>query len=352
MKIAKVNLPLIQFVTTLILLTNSVFAQNNSKVLHYTETSGFDHQTRSNSLALFQSFSNLSVTDDPSGSGFDTLSNLIQYDLVIFSNTSGDQLLDSTQRSHFEQYIQQGGNVLGIHAATDTYRHSTANGNKTGTWDFYPETIGGSVQENPNHVAGTPAYNMTSLGNHPTISGLPNPWNKNEEYYYWENGYLDSNIQVVLKVEQTVGPNNQINSYDSARAVSWIKELSTGSRIFYTSAGHLNSSFTADTLFKKHIENAVNWCTGLITSYNQNVPNTSSFKCYPNPTYSILQIEMENKSAQNGYIKLYSVDGKLLFDQKILKPSFQINMSEFNNGIYMLEAISNNQRSYQKVIKQ
>ncbi|MBK9540120.1 MAG: hypothetical protein IPO12_15460 [Flavobacteriales bacterium] len=44
-----------------------------------------------------------------------------------------------------------------------------------GTWDFYAELIGASVQENPNHVSGTPLYAMHHIGTHasPPICRTP-----------------------------------------------------------------------------------------------------------------------------------------------------------------------------------
>ena len=48
--------------------------------------------------------------------------------------------------------MNNGGGYLGIHAASDTYRHSTANGSSTGTWDWYAEMAGASVQEGPNRL--------------------------------------------------------------------------------------------------------------------------------------------------------------------------------------------------------
>ena len=162
------------------------------KVLHYTETSGFDHRTREVSLAMFEAFFGVEVIDDSDGNEFDDLNELLRYDVVVFSNTSGSDLLDSNQRSNFEAYINQGGSVLGIHAASDTYRHSSANGGSTGVWDFYSETIGGSVQQSPNHVRGTPLYDINRAREHESVVNIPDPWSKEEEYYYWENGYLDS----------------------------------------------------------------------------------------------------------------------------------------------------------------
>ncbi len=250
-----------------------VLAQAQS-VLHYSETSGFDHNTRTVSLAMFEDFGlqdGYTVADDQDGSTFNSLIDLMQFDVIIFSNTSGDGLLDSTQRANFESFVNAGGSVLGIHAATDTYRHSTANGGSTGTWDFYPEMIGGSVQQSPNHVSGTPSYAMGHIGLHQSTAGLPDPWQKNEEYYYWESGYYDSSNVVVLEVEETIGPNGLVNSYDSARAVSWYRELNTGSRVFYTSLGHAQGNFTSDSLFILHLQDAVRWLMNGVTGVPENV---------------------------------------------------------------------------------
>src|SRR6266436_4277008 len=99
-----------------------------TKILHYTETSGFDHQTRAVSFAMFQQMGvqhGFTVDDDSTGQSFNSLTNLQQYDVVVFSNTSGDSILDAVQKQNFEQYMNGNGAFIGIHAASDTYRHST-----------------------------------------------------------------------------------------------------------------------------------------------------------------------------------------------------------------------------------
>jgi type 1 glutamine amidotransferase len=336
---------------SLIFLLATSLSQTSYNVLHYTETSGFDHQTRNNSLSMFNSYPMLNVTLDNNGSEFDSLSTLLSYDLIIFSNTSGDQLLDSAQRNHFEQYIQNGGNLLGIHTATDTYRHSSANGSSKGSWDFYPETLGGSLQQNPNHVSGTPAYEIYKIGQHPTTDSLPDPWLKNEEYYYWENGYLDTNIQVILKVEETVGPNSQVNSYDSSRAVSWYKEQNNGSRIFYTSMGHANSNFTSDTLFQSHLLAATYWCLGILTSLDENASQENiSFNVYPNPTKNSININAEEQTKLNS-IQLRDLSGKLLHQQFNQRLPYTINTSKYPSGVYFLILETDNNLIEKKVVK-
>ena len=238
-------------------LTGSAFAQTT--VLHYSETTGFDHGTRNQSLSLFESLgatNQFDVVSDNSGSEFSSLANLEQYSVVIFSNTSGNNLLNASQRANFEAYIAGGGSYIGIHAASDTYRHSTANGGSTGTWDWYAENVSGaSVQQSPNHTSSNHNNDMThSQPGHPLLDGIPNPWNKTEEYYYWENGFLAPGFTELLRVGVTGGA-----SFDEARMMAQFRELPGGGRAFYTALGHSRSNFSSDVNFQRLLENAVSW---------------------------------------------------------------------------------------------
>ncbi|HMQ75879.1 MAG TPA: ThuA domain-containing protein [Flavobacteriales bacterium] len=255
------------------------------RVLHFTRTSGFDHGTRAVSFSLFQGIAQdlgLLVDDDASGAPFSDPQVLGTYDAIVFANTSGDAILDAQQRAHFETWVANGGHVLGIHAASDTYRHSTANGGNTGMWDFYAELIGASVQQNPNHVSGTPSYAIQHIGSHASIADLPDPWVKNEEYYYWEGGYYGPDNVEVLRVEETVGPNGLVNSYDAPRAMSWYRSLPTGSRVFYTALGHAADNYTSDTLFRTHVKDALVWLLEGTTGIPR-VDGGSGLHIHPNP---------------------------------------------------------------------
>lgn len=202
---------------------------------------------------------NYTVTNDDNGNEFNSLANLQQYAVVVFSNTSGNSGLSSAQRANFEAYIAGGGSYLGIHAATDTYRHSSSNGNKTGTWDWYAENVAGaSVQESPNHTSSNHNNTMTKqVVNHPTLANVPASWNKTEEYYYWQNGYLNSTFTELLRVGSTGG-----NSYDAPRRMAHCKDLNGGGRAFYTALGHSGNNFTGDQNFQNLIHDALTWCAG------------------------------------------------------------------------------------------
>lgn len=332
------------FILSLLLSTHA--ASGQQRVLHYTETSGYDHGTRTESLQMFETIASLQgwqVVNDQSGDEFNTLINLQQHDVVVFSNTSGDAILNVTQRINFEAYIAGGGSYLGIHAASDTYRHSTANGTNVGSWDFYSELVGASVQQNPNHVSGTPQYSMDVIGMHPSTQNVPNPWSKNEEYYYWENGYYGSNNTSVLQVEETVGPNNFVNSYDSERPMSWYRELAGGGKMFYTALGHAASNFSFDQNFFNHIRDALIWM----------IPQTVGV----NSSNSLEEIRITNHNgsiilqnivgASDLKIAMHNSMGQLVFSSSTQS---RISTNSFPAGVYTLVVVANGQRVNQKLV--
>lgn len=310
---------------------------NAQRILHFTRTSGWDHQTRGVSYAMFQGIAgelDLEVYDDATGDAFSDPAALEQYDVIVFSNTSGNNILNVQQRSNFEAWVANGGHVLGIHAASDTYRHSTANGNNTGTWDFYAELLGGSVQENPNHVAGTPQYTMELVGTHASTSNLPDPWVKNEEYYYWEGGYYGPDNTEVLRVVETVGPNGQVNSYDAPRPMSWHRIEPNGSRVFYTALGHAPDNYTSDMLFRTHIKDALAWLlegsTGMTT-----IRGGVDLSVFPNPASHELTIVTE-LSRTGSVVQIIDATGRVVQQAVITGERNVLPVDQLATGHYVL----------------
>ncbi|MBP7155813.1 MAG: ThuA domain-containing protein [Flavobacteriales bacterium] len=305
------------------------------RVLHFTATSGYDHGTRTVSLAMFNSIAvdlGIEVVDDPSGTNFSDPVALAQFDAIIFSNTSGNAILNADQRANFEQWVADGGHVLGIHAASDTYRHSTANGNNTGTWDFYPELIGASVQENPNHVNGTPTYTVQRVGAHPSTYNVPDQWEKAEEYYYWENGYFAELNTATLIVEETVGPNGQVNSYDAPRPMSWYR--TTGySRIFYTALGHATENYTTDLLFRAHVRDALGWLLENSTGL-RSTTTRPTLHLFPNPATNTLTLT--STSPMNGLLELLDPTGRVVLTELVNGVTHRLDLSGFAVGSYLV----------------
>ncbi|MEM6806677.1 MAG: ThuA domain-containing protein, partial [Bacteroidota bacterium] len=287
-----------------------IFSQ--AEVLHYVETTGFDHNTRDVSLSMFQALGTdlqFTVVQDNNGSEFDSQQNLSRFAVVVFSNTSGANGLSESQRNNFEAYIAGGGSYLGIHAASDTYRHSSANGGSRGTWDWYAETVAGcSVQQSPNHTSNDFNADMRLIPSNSVLdTNLPNPWNKDEEWYYWENGYLNSNFTMLLEVESTGN-----RSYDAARMAAHYRELSGGGRAFYTSMGHARRNFESDANFRLLMKNAMSWMLNAnTTSLDPDLLEEMNPR-FVNPSTKELRFLAEIPRPMKLELELYDLSGRLV----------------------------------------
>ena len=333
----------------LFILPFPLFSQNG-EILHYTETTGFNHNTAQPSQTLFQSIASdlgMSLVQDSDGSEFNSLSNLERFDLVIFSNTSGNQGLNQSQRSNFEQYINNGGSYLGIHAASDTYRHSSANGSARGTWDWYAETVSGaSVQNSPNHTANNYQGSMTFEETNTIFSRmLSNPWNKPEEYYYWQNGYLSPDFTTLLKVGQTGN-----NSYDAERMTAHYRELPGGGKAFYTSLGHNRSDFDENTDFGQFMKNAVEWITSGSSTSIDFVEDELLRKWNPrlqNPSENKIRLFLDLDRSVPLKMEVYDLLGNRLYEFEERNPDTGTWVWEYNlelpGGLYLVNVFTDGQ---------
>jgi|GEM_PF-1872656 len=246
-----------------------VFGQD--KVLVFTKTNGFTHGSIDDGIAMIEDLgvaNELWDTDNTANASAFTIENLEKYKVIIWCNTSGNGLLNASQREAFEDYIANGGGFVGIHAATDTYRDKS--------WPFYNDLVGAIVQSNPYHTSRTHNATMTvNAQDHSTVDFLGATWNKTEEYYYWKNngGQLYSGNVDLLTVEATGS-----NDYDESRPISWYKEYA-GGRSFYTALGHNDSDYTDDSDFIKHVEEGIKWAGNFVS--------TPEAQLLENDTYSI-----------------------------------------------------------------
>ncbi|NJB71624.1 chitodextrinase/type 1 glutamine amidotransferase [Saonia flava] len=235
-------------------------AQGSVKVLVFTKTDGYDHNTRNETIEMVQGIATnlgFEVVVDNTGNEFNSLSNLSQYKVIFFSNTSGNTLNDG-QRGNVEAYANQGGNFISNHAASDSYGHSTANtvsGNGKGLWDWYAENVTGcSVRNNPNHTSsGLAATVSVENQNNELTDGIGFPWNDNEEWYYWEGGYVNPLFIELLRVSDTGS-----NSYDDTRMTAQYLERADDGKSFYTSMGHSKGKYS-DAEFVQLITNVFVW---------------------------------------------------------------------------------------------
>ncbi len=107
----------------------------------------------------------------------------------------------------------------------------------------------------------------------------------------------------------------------------------------YTVTGITNGCIGTTT-----ITQAVSPCTGIQSLTNVN----SLISVYPNPSNGMYTIETENATTVNVFDAL----GKVVYTQKLADGKHIINLSNLNNGLYILKAESNGQFKTGRLIKE
>jgi len=221
----------------------SNFAIAKSKVLIFSKTAGFHHQSIAPGITAIRLLGkqNSFDTDTTTDATKFTYKNLKRYDAVIFLNTTGNVLNDE-QQAEFQKYIRSGKGFAGVHAATDT-EHD---------WPWYGQLAGAYFINHPKIQQAVlqvvePATVFTSH--------LPAKWIKTDEWYNFK--WIAENLHVVLTVDEgsyTGGKNSPVHP------MSWYHEFD-GGRAFTTALGHTDESYT-DPLFLQHLLTGIKYAMG------------------------------------------------------------------------------------------
>jgi len=167
-------------------------------------------------------------TDDP---GKFTDSNLRQYDAIIFNNTT---LLDRTEnevmRRAIINFANQGGGVVGLHAATDNFYK----------WPEVAELMGGAFDGHPWGAKGTwriensdPMHPMNRV-----FDG--NSFDINDELYQLKDPYNREKQRILLSVDVHSPMNTNVKGKkrkDDDYGLSWVRQFGPG-RLYYSGFGH------------------------------------------------------------------------------------------------------------------
>jgi type 1 glutamine amidotransferase len=211
-------------------------------MLVYNRTLGFPHDSIPAGVAMLEQIAaenEITVTVTNTNELI-TPEGLASFEIVFFMNSTGD-IFNNTEQQVFEDWMtsETGGAFAGTHSATDTERG----------WAFYSEVTGqyydghGSVEE------GIIQWEPDALA-HPTVAGLPNPWNRREEWYKFTSANWEGKegFQILSRITNNDG---------GTRPVSYVREFSNF-RSFYTSIGHESVAFQ-DADVKKHVTAGILW---------------------------------------------------------------------------------------------
>jgi type 1 glutamine amidotransferase len=180
----------------------------------------------------------VTATEDPA----QLCADLDHSDVVVFLLTTGDVLNDAQQDS-FEAFVRGGGGFVGIHSAADTEYD----------WPFFGELVGAWFDSHP---AIQPARIHVEAADQPGAIGLPDPWQRSDEWYNFRSNPRP-NVDVVLTLDETSYSGGTMGA---DHPIAWSHRVGQG-RAFYTALAH-GADAWQEPLLRQHIENALRWAGG------------------------------------------------------------------------------------------
>jgi type 1 glutamine amidotransferase len=154
---------------------------------------------------------------------------------AVVANLSTGRRLTAAEEAGLLAFVRQGGGLLGVHNATDTFTDSPA----------YVAAIGGRFVRHPEQLDIHVAYPDPE---HPLVRGIP-PFTVRDELYImdWDPGRVE-----LLAATRSYG--------DQETPIAWVRREGQG-RVFYISLGH-NLSTYAVPEFRALVGRGLRWCAG------------------------------------------------------------------------------------------
>ena len=180
---------------------------------------------------------------------------LTKFDAVIFNNSTG-RVLNVDQQKALEQYVEQGGNLIGIHGTGD---------NSHPGWDWYTtKFIGVEFSHHPlDPQLQEATVTLNPVPDSTLTQKLPAAWQHTDEWYVFSENPRTKGFQVLYSIDgEKIIPSGNIMfvkdknfGMGKDHPVAWYHTVGKGST-FYTSMGH-DAGTWKQPAFIQMLENAV-----------------------------------------------------------------------------------------------
>ena len=180
---------------------------------------------------------------------------LSKFDAVIFNNSTG-RLLNRDQETVLQEFVENGGSLIGIHGAGDDSHH----------WDWYEQNLVGSLFS---HHSLNPQFQeaeivLNAVPDSSMSQNLPMTWTHVDEWYVFFENPWDKGFNIVYSIDgEKINPDGNMlwmrdKNFGMGKdhPVAWYRTTGKG-RTFYTSIGHDATAWKQEA-FVRMLENAVN----------------------------------------------------------------------------------------------
>jgi uncharacterized protein len=163
---------------------------------------------------------------------------LAKFDVVVFSNASGD-MFNPAQEDAFKGFLNNGGGYLGIHAAGD---------NSHADWGWYmTDIIGTTFTGHPMDPQFQKATIRVEDKTNPATAQLPDAWSRTDEWYSFDKSPRKDGVNVLATLdESTYNPGEFFGTtlaMGKDHPIIWSRCVGKG-RVFYSALGHTAASFS------------------------------------------------------------------------------------------------------------
>ena len=170
------------------------------------------------------------------------------------------------------------------------------------------------------------------------------------QFYYISGITIDANKNVYIADMYTntirkITPNGEVTTF-AGSTLGYLDSTGISAQFFQPRGIATNANgniYIADTGNNKI--RIISQTLGL-NKYN---PSNTILKLYPNPTYGLLNVDVEAFSSSS-QIQITNIMGKIILSQKIESPKTTINTSTYSKGIYFLTVFDNKKKETQKFI--
>lgn len=177
---------------------------------------------------------------------------LSRFDAVVFNNVSGD-VFTPPQREALKRFIENGGGFVGVHGAGGDFSYD---------WKWYVDhLIGAQFTGHPLNPQFQRATVNVADATHPATQGLPQAWQRTDEWYSFDKAVGAPDYHVLLTLDERTYPNKTIMGRDIAMGanhpIAWWHCSGKG-RVLYSAMGHQAAAY-AEPEYRAMLTNAVRW---------------------------------------------------------------------------------------------
>lgn len=203
---------------------NAALVVERPRILVLTETKGFRHDAIPEATTAVTKLAQERGWTAKTIPATDFVREANGADVVVFLLTTGD-IFDQAGKDALVKFVRQGGGVVGIHSATDTFHG----------WEWFRKMMGAEFKSHP---AIAKAKIVVEDRAHPSSLDLPVDWSRTDEWYDF-TANPRPHVRVLASIDETTYAGGTMGDHP----ILWSQEFE-GGRSWYNGMGHTKETYS------------------------------------------------------------------------------------------------------------